>query len=125
MVAHAHEVWVLTRSNNRAVIESDASSHAPGLHFIYYDLPGWALRLKKQPWFLPVYFILWQWGAYRLAARRHREKPFDAVYHVTFASIQFGSFMGRLGIPFVIWESCCSARARFRVLLSARPSVSW
>jgi glycosyltransferase involved in cell wall biosynthesis len=115
MVAHAHEVWVLTRSNNRAVIESDASSHAPGLHFIYYDLPGWALRLKKQPWFLPVYFILWQWGAYRLAARRHREKPFDAVYHVTFASIQFGSFMGRLGIPFVIGPIAGGERTPLRL----------
>jgi hypothetical protein len=40
--------------------------------------PGGLLRLKKQAWFLPVYFILWQWGAYRVAARRHRGKPFDA-----------------------------------------------
>jgi glycosyltransferase involved in cell wall biosynthesis len=115
MLAIAEHVYVLTRSNNRAVIEADPSSRAPGLHFIYYDLPGWALRLKKQPWFLPVYFILWQWGAYRLAARRHHEKPFDAVYHVTFASMQFGSFMGRLGIPFVIGPIAGGERSPLRL----------
>lgn len=102
MQAHADEVWVLTRGNNKTVIEADSLSYAPGLHFIYYDLPAWALSIKKQSWFRPFYFIFWQWGAYRLAARHHRNKPFDAVYHVTIASMRFGSFMGRLGIPFVI-----------------------
>lgn len=102
MLAFADEVCVLTRSNNKPVIEADPLGHVPGLHFIYYDLPLWALKFKKQSWFRPIYFILWQWGAYRLAARHHRDKPFDCVYHVTFASMQFGSFMGRLGIPFVI-----------------------
>jgi glycosyltransferase involved in cell wall biosynthesis len=115
MLALADEVWVLTRSNNRAVIEADPLSHAPGLHFIYYDLPRWALKLKKQAWFLPVYFVLWQWGAYRLAARRHRDKPFDYAYHVTFASIRSGSFMGRLGIPFVIGPIAGGERAPFRL----------
>jgi glycosyltransferase involved in cell wall biosynthesis len=102
MLAHADEVWVLTRFNNQSVIENDPLSHAPGLHFIYYDLPKWALKLKKQGWFLPVYFVLWQWGAYQTAAVLHRKTPFDCVYHVTFASMKYGSFMGRLGIPFVI-----------------------
>jgi glycosyltransferase involved in cell wall biosynthesis len=113
MRAFADEVWVLTRSNNRAVIEADPMSQAPGLYFIYYDLPRWALWLKKQAWFLPIYFILWQWGAYRLALSRHRERPFDSVYHVTFASLQFGSFMGRLGIPFVIGPIAGGERSPF------------
>jgi glycosyltransferase involved in cell wall biosynthesis len=115
MVAHADEVWVLTRANNQAIIEADPLSHAPGLHFIYYDLPRWLLRLKKQAWFLPVYFILWQWRAYRVVARRHRGKPFDYVYHVTFSGMQAGSFMGRLGIPFVIGPIAGGERAPLRL----------
>jgi glycosyltransferase involved in cell wall biosynthesis len=102
MLPHADEVWVLTRANNKVVIEADPLSHSPGLHFIYYDLPRWALRLKKQAWFTFIYFMFWQWGAYRLAARHHRDKPFDAVYHVTFVTAKFGSFMGRLGVPFIL-----------------------
>jgi glycosyltransferase involved in cell wall biosynthesis len=102
MTKLADEVWVLTRFNNRKVIEADQLSHTPGLHFIYYDLPKWVLRLKNLSCFMPLYFILWQWGAYRLAAKHHIQKPFDSVYHVTFVSMLYGSFMGRLDIPFVI-----------------------
>ncbi|MGD0547477.1 MAG: hypothetical protein ABR991_06565, partial [Terracidiphilus sp.] len=115
MLSVADEVWVLTRSNNREVIEADPLSHDSRLHFIYYDLPAWALTLKKRVWFLPFYFILWQWGAYRTAARRHSEKPFDRIYHVTFASMRSGSFMGRLGVPFVIGPIAGGERSPFRL----------
>jgi glycosyltransferase involved in cell wall biosynthesis len=102
MPAHADEVWVLTRANNQTAIEADPSSRTPGLNFIYYDLPPLALRLKKLPGFLPIYVMIWQWGAFRLAARLHREERFDKVFHVTFTGMLSGSFMGRLGIPFVV-----------------------
>jgi glycosyltransferase involved in cell wall biosynthesis len=115
MTAHADEVWVLTRSNNQGVIEADPQSHIPGLHFIYYDLPRWALSLKKQSWFLPIYFILWQWGAYRLASRQHREKRFDCVHHVTFSGVLAGSFMGRLKIPFIVGPIGGGERAPLRL----------
>jgi len=115
MLTFVDEVWVLTRSNNRPVIEADPLSHSDDLHFIYYDLPGWALKLKRHTWFTRAYFVLWQWGAYREAARCHRDKPFDRVYHVTFASMQFGSFMGRLGIPFIIGPIAGGERAPFRL----------
>jgi glycosyltransferase involved in cell wall biosynthesis len=115
MLAHSDEVWVITRSNNRSVIEADPLSHASGLHFIYYDLSRWALRLKKQSWFRPVYVVLWQWGAYRLVAKQHRKTPFDAVYHVTFANMKFGSFMGRLAIPFIIGPIAGGERAPLRL----------
>jgi glycosyltransferase involved in cell wall biosynthesis len=114
MLAHADEVWVLTRANNKEVIEANPLSHASGLHFLYYDLPRWSQTLKKHAWFLSIYFTLWQWGAYRLAARHHG-RPFDAVYHVTFASMQFGSFMGRLKIPFIVGPIAGGERAPLRL----------
>jgi len=102
MLPYADEVCVLTRSNNKAVIESDPLSNSPGLHFIYYDLPRWALWLKKRAWFAHFYFTLWQWGAYKLAARHHHLQPFDAVHHVTLVTAKYGSFMGKLGVPFIL-----------------------
>jgi glycosyltransferase involved in cell wall biosynthesis len=111
MLAFADEVWVLTRANNREVIEADPLGHTEGLHFIYYDLPGWALKLKKRSWFLYVYCVLWQWGAFRVASEHHRAIGFDCVYHVTFASMEYGSRMGRLGIPFVIGPIAGGERA--------------
>lgn len=115
MSAFAEEVWVLTRSNNREAIEADPLSRAPGLHFIYYDLPKWAINLKSQAWFRRIYFVLWQWRAYRFAAKLHRASSFDRVYHVTFGSVQSSSFMGRLGIPFVIGPIAGGERAPLRL----------
>jgi glycosyltransferase involved in cell wall biosynthesis len=115
MTVLADEVWVLTRSNNKTVIEANPLSRDAKLHFIYYDLPSWALKLKKQKWFMPVYFILWQWGAGRLAAKHHKEKKFDCVYHVTFTGMLAGSFMGRLGIPFIVGPIAGGERAPLRL----------
>lgn len=96
-----HDVWVLTRSNNRQTIERDSSS-LPNLHVIYHDLPGWLARLKKKGPFLQWYYALWQWSAYRKARELHRREQFDIVQHVTFGVFRHASFMGRLGIPFIL-----------------------
>jgi glycosyltransferase involved in cell wall biosynthesis len=102
MQPFADEVWVLTRSNNREVIEADRQSQSEKLRFVYYDLPIWLRRLKKVNGFLSIYVMIWQWGAYRLALRYHRKERFDKVYHVTFTGMLSGSFMGKLGIPLVV-----------------------
>jgi len=102
MTGASDEIWVLTRANNQVVIEADSLSHSREIHFVYCDLPAWARKLKRNKWFLPIYFFLWQIEAYRQAARCHLNTPFDRVYHVTITSIRYGSFMGRLGIPFII-----------------------
>ena len=42
-MATRHDVWVVTRANNRPVIESELEEQpVPNLHFLYYDLPRWA-----------------------------------------------------------------------------------
>lgn len=98
-----HEVVVITRSNNRASIEK-ALADAPiiGLHFYYYDLPSWGKWWKRGPWGVHLYYWLWQQGAYRLAKRLTTKMQFDLVHHVTFGVFRQPSYMGRLGLPFVI-----------------------
>jgi len=39
--------------------------------------------------------------AYRIAARLHKENAFDIAHHVSWGSLQMGSFMYRLKIPFI------------------------
>jgi glycosyltransferase involved in cell wall biosynthesis len=101
-----HEVWVLTRANNRAAIEQ-ALAAAPEsdlrskLHFIYYDLPAWARWWKRGARGVRTYYLLWQWGAYRRARRLCRETRLDLVHHLTFGVFRHPSFMGLLGLPFV------------------------
>jgi len=98
-----HEVVVITRSNNRDSIEkalADASSAR--LQFYYYDLPSWGKWWKRGPKGMHLYYWLWQQGAYRLAKRLVTKMQFDVVHHITFGVFRQPSFMGRLGLPFVV-----------------------
>lgn len=101
--AAGHEVWVITREANRGAIESVPTPRSkPGLHFVYYDLPRWMRKWKHGGRGVHWYYALWQWGAYRLARRLVNTLQFDCVQHVTFVGLRAPSFMGRLGLPFVL-----------------------
>lgn len=101
LVRRGYEVHVITRSNNRENIEGAPASRQPGLTFHYHDLSASARRWKHRRGGIYLYYLLWQWGAYRLAKRLHVRERFDRVHHVTFVSYRQPSFMGRLGIPFM------------------------
>jgi glycosyltransferase involved in cell wall biosynthesis len=96
-----HDVWVLTRANNRHTTEH-ASLEMPNLRFVYYDPPRWCAAVKRAGPFLQWYYVVWQLGAYRKAIELHRREKFDLVQHVTIGVFRHPSFMGRLGIPFIV-----------------------
>lgn len=86
-MAKRHETWVLTRANNRAVIEAELDRlkvpQEERPHFVWVDLPRWIRWLKKRG-IVPVglYYLLWQF-----AARRAWDKTgicVDIIHHVTF-----------------------------------------
>jgi hypothetical protein len=97
-----HEVHILTRSNNVQAIQRGLAE-LDGLRLTVhgYDLPTWARWWKKGMRGVRLYYVLWQWGAYRHARRLHSTLRFDLVHHITFGVFRHPSFMGRLGIPFV------------------------
>ena len=101
LLRRGYRVHVLTRANNRQSIESISAHRDPALTFHYYDLPAWMRAWKRRPGGIYLYYLFWQWGAYRVARRLHAQERFDRVHHVTFASFRQPSFMGRLGIPFI------------------------
>jgi glycosyltransferase involved in cell wall biosynthesis len=101
--AREHDVWVLTRENNRSTIEADLErSPVDNLHFVYFDLPAWARFWKRGQKGLHLYYYLWQVGSLRAARRAHAEATFDLVHHVTFVKYWIPSRVGaRLDVPFI------------------------
>lgn len=112
-----HEVWVLTRANNKASIEAVSSDceEFGKLNFLYYDLPTWARWWKKGGRGIRFYYLLWQVGAYRIAKHMHREMRFDLVHHITFGLVRQPSFMGGLGIPFIFGPVAGGERAPWKL----------
>jgi glycosyltransferase involved in cell wall biosynthesis len=113
-ISRFSEVWVITRANNRKVIEFELSEHSlSNIHFIYFDLPFW-LRFWKRPTHgVRLYYYLWQFSAYLVARQLHKKVRFDIAHHVTFVSYWTPSFLALLPIPFVLGpvgggESCPS-----------------
>jgi glycosyltransferase involved in cell wall biosynthesis len=97
-----HDVWVLTRANNRRVIEDALSREPlPRARFVYYDLPGWARWWKRGPGGVQIYYYLWQLGIYRIARRLHSKVGFDLIHHVTFGKYCAPSLLCLLPAPFV------------------------
>ena len=100
--ARIHEVWVVTRSNNRrAIDEALALDPLPNVHWIYFDLPRWASFWKKGIRGMRTYYYCWQFGAYLTARELHRQVHFDVAHHVTFVNYWMPIFLPLLPVPFV------------------------
>jgi len=100
--ARFHEVWVLTRSNNRAGIEEAlAAEPMPNVHWTYFDFPRWASFWKKGQRGIRLYYSLWQFVMYWKARKLHRDVRLDLVHHVTFVSYWLPTFLALLPIPFI------------------------
>jgi glycosyltransferase involved in cell wall biosynthesis len=101
-MAKRHDVWVLTRANNRVVIEAELEERpVPNLHFLYYDLPRWGRWWKRGGRGVQAYYYLWQLGAARVARLAHEKLNFDIAHHVTFVKYWAPAAAGFAGIPFV------------------------
>ena len=117
-MAKLHNVWVLTRANNREVIEAELKKHpVPGLTFIYYDLPKWAMWWKKGGRGVQLYYYLWQLFCWKTIKDAHSKEMFDLTHHVTFGKYWVPSVLSKLPIPFV-WGTVGGGESMPRVFLS-------
>ena len=97
------EVHCLTKKDGMAVIEPIlAEGFFPNLTVHYVLVPEWVNKFCGYN-LIGMYFhyIFWQWCAYKTAHRLDQTHRFDLVHHVTYGSIQLGSFMYKLYKPFV------------------------
>jgi len=95
-----HDMWVLTRQNNRDPIEQ-AGAEGAGIHWVYVDLPQWLRFWKRGGRGVQLYYYLWQIAAYFAGRRLHRQHRFAIIHHVTFGRYWVPSFLGLLPTRFI------------------------
>jgi glycosyltransferase involved in cell wall biosynthesis len=93
-----HDVVVLTRKNNREVIEQETGIPT-NLTFIYYDLPSTLMWLKKV-FGVQLYYFLWQIGTYYFIKKQLKQLQLNFIHHITFVAIRKYSFLSLLNVPF-------------------------
>lgn len=97
-----HDVWVLTRANNRGAIQEWlALNPLAQVTFLYYDIPRSILRLKRGLTGVQIYYYLWQIAAYFVVRRNHARIGFDLIHHVTFVKYWAPSLLCLLPVPFL------------------------
>jgi glycosyltransferase involved in cell wall biosynthesis len=118
MIAGYGDVTVITRANNREVIEAalPGTPERDRLRFVYVDLPHWARFWKRGHRGVHLYYLLWQFAALRAAQRLHRTKRFDLVWHLTFANVWMGSAAALVRAPFVYGPVGGAVKTPWRLL---------
>jgi glycosyltransferase involved in cell wall biosynthesis len=96
-----HDLWVITRANNREAIEKTNLDWVRKVHWIYFDLPPRLTFWKKGSRGVHAYYYFWQIGAWLKAKKLLREVSFDLIHHVTFGQYWIPSWLGLLERPFV------------------------
>ncbi len=108
-----HEVWVITNTDHQTSIKQALSANPrPNLHFFYHQLSppssAWWMFNDRRIGLLPQRFeyekrlLDWQWEAYQIAKSLTQQVAFDYVHHITNTCVRRPSFMGLLGIPFIV-----------------------
>jgi len=101
-LARFHEVWVITRANNRAPIERALTEDPlPNVHWVFFDLPRWSRFWKKKQRGAHLYYHLWQFAIFFVARKLHRRVGFDVAHHATFGQYWVPSLLSLLPIPFI------------------------
>ena len=100
-----HDVYVITRANNRRTIDSYKKKKKLNINFIYFDFPNWVLKIisrrgKRNPLSF-IYFYLWQVGIYFYVKPYIKKIKFDYIHHVTLATFRYPSFLSFLNVPFI------------------------
>jgi len=97
-LARSHRLVVLTHADLRQPIENGLkASPNRNIEFHYIGFPRWLESLKdNDAGGIQFYAYLWQWRAYFVARRLHREGHFDLFHHLTFANDWMASIIGAL-----------------------------
>lgn len=96
-----HEVDAIIPTKWSAAVRGElACAPVENLVFHYVRERDWPMRLG---WTLgsAVRYFLWQWDASTMARELEATHNFDVIHHVSYGTLLGGSFMWRLGKPFV------------------------
>jgi glycosyltransferase involved in cell wall biosynthesis len=102
-LGQTYHMWVLTAAQNREAIDAALKRDPlPEVQFVYVDLPGWLHFLVRRQGGIQFYAYLWQWRAYFVARRLHKQVRFNAFHHLTYENDWMASIIGALlPVPYV------------------------
>ena len=101
-MANWNEVYVITRSNNKDVIEAYLKRNpVEHLHFYYHDCSALKRKLKKLPNGIFIYYKMWQKEILPLASRIIEQEKIDLIHHVTFNEFRTPGELYKLSCPFI------------------------
>lgn len=99
VAALGYEVWCFTNVEDRKeILEAAQQAGLQNLHFVFVELPfgiddKFLDTASKKIYF---HYLVWQKAAAKIAIRLHKQIQFDIAHHVTFGSLQQGSFIWKL-----------------------------
>ena len=101
-LAKKNNVHVITRANNKSIIEKNIPNElSNNLFFYYYDAPNSILKLKKRAKGLYFYNFAWQLGIVCLIRSLKNQYKFDYFFQPTLGSLWMMSVMPFFNIPFI------------------------
>ncbi|WP_193210824.1 glycosyltransferase [Luteolibacter marinus] len=96
-----HELWVMTRENNRAAIEAAGGPWVGRVRWVYVDPPRSLSFWRRGRHGVHLFYVWWQWLARGRAKALLQEQAFDVFHHVTFGTYIVPSPLSDLGVPLV------------------------
>jgi glycosyltransferase involved in cell wall biosynthesis len=104
-MARFHDLTVLTRANNRPLIEPELErlkGKQPLPNFVYHDRGPALLEFKRRFKAHKIYYLLWQRSAREVIQRLHEVHRYELMHHVTFAAFRYPIAVWGHGAP-CIW----------------------
>lgn len=102
-MARSHDVTVLTHPAFRAHVDDElARRPVPGLSVVYVDLAPRSGPFHEQMMNSQLYYLRWQWHVRPVVKQMLSTQTFDVVHHLTWGSLRYPSWLGGLGVPFIV-----------------------
>jgi glycosyltransferase involved in cell wall biosynthesis len=96
------EVHCITQQKFKADIDGVMSRGGyTNITFHYVETPDWLNKAYQYLIGMYSHYIYWQWEAAKYAVELDKKYNFDLVHHITYSSVQLGSFMYKLQKPFI------------------------
>ncbi len=101
-ISRHHEVELITHTYFRSHLEPalvESGDRPITVH--YLEVPGDSTHphVQLNSW---QYYVRWQWHARRTVRQIVRSRRVDLIHHLTWGTLRFPSFLGGLGVPFVM-----------------------
>lgn len=97
-----HEVFVITRTENRIDIENYCKqNNINDIHFFYCDINEKINLYYKKGKFYMQYYVLWQNVAYKVAKKICNENKIDIIHHITLGDFRIIGKMSKINSNFI------------------------